>query len=129
MCIRFWSGRGDQRRQVGLVGGETDGTEREEIGTFIDESKWEDWIGVEQRVLMNAQWPSAEIATQLAAGFTITTVSRGPNAQRTETVYVVVLTRSPNTIAPRTMRSFGSCESGLERWRTREVRLSGSNPT
>ena len=32
-----------------MVGGETDGTEREEIGTFIDESKWEDWIGVERK--------------------------------------------------------------------------------
>jgi hypothetical protein len=53
----------------------------------------------------------------LADGFTLTTVARAPGGRAGEPSHVVVLTRSPSTIMPRAMRSFGACELTLQRWR------------
>jgi hypothetical protein len=55
-----------------------------------------------------------------AGGFTLTTVARAPGGRLGEPSLVVVLTRSPSTIMPRAMRSFGARELNLERWRCDE---------
>jgi len=75
---------------------------------------------VEQRVLTGDEWPTAEVDALLAGGFTLTTVARAPGGRLGEPSLVVVLTRSPSTIMPRAMRSFGARELNLERWRCDE---------
>lgn len=72
---------------------------------------------VTQKVLVEDTWPSEGIAALLAIGYTITTIGHGPDAMGSRRVHVVVLTRSPSTIVPRTMRSFGTFPL-LESWRS-----------
>jgi hypothetical protein len=65
--------------------------------------------------------PAAQVDAKIADGYTLTTVARAPSGRQLgEPTYVVVLTRSPSTILPRAMRSFGSCEQTLQRWRCDE---------
>jgi len=77
---------------------------------------------VEQQVLVSETWPDGQFAELLCAGYTLTTVGRGAAKLdgRVATVYVLVLTLSPSTVVPRIMRSFGSAEALIQRWRNAE---------
>ena len=76
---------------------------------------------VRQKVLVHPTWPASEVGALISKGFTITTAARGPGDALMSRVVVVVLTKSPSTISPRMLGTFGSNEQIVDTWRSNET--------
>jgi hypothetical protein len=76
---------------------------------------------VRQKVLVQPTWPASEVGALVSKGYTITTAACGPGDAAMSRVVVVVLTKSPSTISPRLLGTFGSNEQIVDTWRSNET--------